>query len=67
MAGFEVTPEGHDAATEFVLPVGVSDLAGAWSLRVFVTNAKAPVAIWELMRYSALRLRIDYLPFVLLE
>ena len=56
----------HDVATEFILPLCVCDLTKSWSLRVFVRDATAPVALWELMMYSALRARIDYMPFVLL-
>ncbi len=57
----------HDAVTKFNLPARLDDLGEPWWLRVFVRDVTVPVAVWELIRYSALGSKVEYLPFVLLE
>ena len=54
-----------DVPTQFALPQALSNLKKKWALRVFVKNSDVPVALYELVKYSAIRRRERYLPFVL--
>jgi SAM-dependent methyltransferase len=56
-----------DAPTDFIMPTHPVDLGEPWSLRVFVRNVDVPVAIYELVKYSAFSRRINYIPFVFLQ
>jgi hypothetical protein len=54
-----------DGITEFQLPVPVIGLKRNWFLRVFVKDAGAPVAVYELARGVLLRGATQFFPLVL--
>lgn len=54
-----------DMPVRFDLPQALSSLEPEWKLRVFVRNSEIPIAIYELIKYSAIRRRRTYLPFAL--
>lgn len=56
-----------DAPTDFIMPTPLADLGELWSLRVFVRNVEVPIAIYELVKYSAFSRQIHYIPFVFLQ
>jgi len=56
-----------DRPTDFIISAPLTDLGESWSLRVFVRGAEVPVAIYELIKYSVFRRRINYMPFVFLQ
>lgn len=53
--------------TDFIMPAPLFGLGDTWLLRVFVKNADVPVAIYELVNYSIVSRRVDYMPFVCLQ
>jgi len=56
-----------DAPTDFIMPAPLADIGEGWALRVFVRDVGVPVAIYELVEYSAFRREIHFMPFVLLQ
>jgi len=54
-----------DGITEFQLPAPVAGLKRNWLLRVFVKDADAPVAVYELARGGLLRGATQFFPLVL--
>jgi glycosyltransferase involved in cell wall biosynthesis len=57
----------YDAPARFELGSPLTDLGAPWRLRVFARGATAPVAVWELIRYSGLSSVKEYLPFAQFE
>jgi hypothetical protein len=57
----------QDVPTRFQIGPPIEDLDSPWRLRVFAKDVCAPVAIWELIRYSGLSSVKEYLPFALFQ
>jgi glycosyltransferase involved in cell wall biosynthesis len=53
----------HDVPTRFEIASVIEDPGAFWRLRVFAKDVSAPVAIWELIRYSGLSSVKERLPF----
>jgi hypothetical protein len=57
----------HDVPTRFEIGSTLEDTGASWHLRVFAEDVTAPVAIWELIRYSGLSSVKERLPFALFQ
>jgi len=55
----------YDVPTRFEIGSTIEDLGAPWRLRVFAKDVTAPVAIWELIRYSGFSSVKEHLPFAL--
>jgi glycosyltransferase involved in cell wall biosynthesis len=66
-AAVQIATVRHDVPTRFEIGSTLEDLGTPWRLRVFAKDVSAPVAIWELIRYSGLSSVKEHLPFALFQ